>query len=128
MGNFWSVEREIRCARYFRKLDWCWCSFLDIGDLVYANVAGSDIIVLNSIEAATSVLDNKGAIYSDRPSAYFIGTMVGFSEGTTLLNEGPRLKEQRKLFSQWLGNKSTFEHFIPTIEARIRRCLCQLID
>lgn len=36
-------------------------------DIIYVNLLGQPVIVLNSMKSATDLLDKKGAIYSDRP-------------------------------------------------------------
>jgi hypothetical protein len=37
------------------------------GDIVYLNVLGQPIVVINSLEAAAEILDRRANIYSDRP-------------------------------------------------------------
>jgi hypothetical protein len=37
------------------------------GDIVHINVAGQDIVVLNSHKVAADLLDRRGPIYSNRP-------------------------------------------------------------
>jgi hypothetical protein len=37
------------------------------GDLIYLNVAGQSIVVLNSQRIAEDLLDRRARIYSDRP-------------------------------------------------------------
>jgi hypothetical protein len=39
----------------------------DYGDVVHVNMLGQHLIILNSIEAANELLDQRSAIYSDRP-------------------------------------------------------------
>jgi hypothetical protein len=36
-------------------------------DIIYVNLLGQPVIVLNSVKSAVDLLDKKGAIYSDRP-------------------------------------------------------------
>ena len=45
------------------------------GDVIYTSLFGRPVIVLNSIEAARDLLDNKGSIYSDRPLAVVFNEM-----------------------------------------------------
>ena len=42
--------------------------FIFSGDIVYLNVLGQPIVILNSKEAITDLLDVRGGIYSDRPT------------------------------------------------------------
>lgn len=37
------------------------------GDVIHLRVLGRDIIVLNSVQAATDLFDKRGGLYSDRP-------------------------------------------------------------
>ena len=37
------------------------------GDLIYLNVAGQPIVVINSPKVGVALLDRRAAIYSDRP-------------------------------------------------------------
>ena len=41
-------------------------SFLP-GDLIYLNVAGEPVVVINSPKVGVALLDRRAAIYSDRP-------------------------------------------------------------
>lgn len=41
-------------------------------DIVYLNVLGSHIVVINSFEAARDLLDRKGVLYSSRPRLVMI--------------------------------------------------------
>ena len=39
-----------------------------LGDVIHLRVLGRDIIVLNSVQAATDLFDKRGGLYSDRPN------------------------------------------------------------
>lgn len=39
-----------------------------IGDIIYLNLAGQPVIVLNSLKAAADILDRRAGLTSDRPS------------------------------------------------------------
>src|ERR1700761_7663889 len=39
-----------------------------LGDIIYLNILGQPIVVLNSKEAIADLLDTRGSIYSDRPT------------------------------------------------------------
>ena len=39
------------------------------GDVVYLNVLGQPMVVLNSLQAAQDLLDKRSANYSDRPDS-----------------------------------------------------------
>ena len=46
-------------------------------DILYSNLMGSDIIVLNSFEAATELLDKRSRIYSSRYASLIIHSKDG---------------------------------------------------
>lgn len=39
-----------------------------LGDVIHLKVLGRDIIVLNSVQAATDLLEKRSGLYSDRPN------------------------------------------------------------
>lgn len=45
------------------------------GPLVYLELLGQPILVLNTREAATDLLEKRSHIYSDRPRLYMAGDM-----------------------------------------------------
>jgi cytochrome P450 len=98
------------------------------GDIIHLEITGTHIVVLNTLESASALLDAKGSIYSDRFSPYFIGTMVGYKNATTLIDDGPRLKEHRRHIMQSLGSKTAAQRFAPMAENWTCRFLCQLLD
>ena len=38
-----------------------------LGDIIYLNVAGQPVVILNSQKVAADLLDRRAGIYSDRP-------------------------------------------------------------
>lgn len=47
------------------------------GPLTFVRVPGSNILVINSYEAATDLLDKRGTRYADRPRMVMMGEMIG---------------------------------------------------
>jgi hypothetical protein len=46
------------------------------GDLIYLNIAGQSIMILNSQKVAADLLDRRSAIYSDRPLFVVAGELM----------------------------------------------------
>ncbi|OSD02067.1 cytochrome P450 [Trametes coccinea BRFM310] len=46
------------------------------GPVVHIKLFGQDVIVLNTLKAATDLLDKRAAIYSSRPQFYIVGQML----------------------------------------------------
>ena len=47
------------------------------GDLIYLNVAGQPVVIINSPEVGVALLDRRAAIYSDRPRNIVTSIMTG---------------------------------------------------
>jgi cytochrome P450 len=88
------------------------------GDIVYANVFGTHMIILNSFEALSEVMLQKGATCSDRPHLHFLNEIVGWRDSMVMLQDGPHLKEQRRLFVQAIGTKAALQRFASIQEER----------
>ncbi|KIY53510.1 cytochrome P450 [Fistulina hepatica ATCC 64428] len=65
-------------------------------NILYFNILGQDVIVLNSRQAAIDLLDKRGAIYCDRPN-FVLFEEMGFSGTLTFLRWGPRFQMHRKI-------------------------------
>ncbi|KAG8956971.1 hypothetical protein FRC00_004648 [Tulasnella sp. 408] len=47
------------------------------GPMTFVKVPGSNILIINSYEAATDLLDKRGTLYADRPRMVMMGEMIG---------------------------------------------------
>lgn len=119
------------------------------GPLVYLSVFGQPILIINSQEAATDLLEKRAAIYSDRPRlvmavelsgnhiARFLPLLlhwspipffVGFSFSTVLMRHGSIHKMFRKLLSQALHPRVVQQDFAPLQERLTRHLVKALLD
>jgi cytochrome P450 len=108
------VRREMTDATYFQ------------GDLIYLNVLGSPILVINSYETAIEMLDRKGLIYSNRPVLVMAG-LSGYHDGTVLMPYGPRYRNSRKLMQQYMGTKALTARFSNVFEEEMRRMVRRVL-
>ncbi|KAH7928413.1 cytochrome P450 [Leucogyrophana mollusca] len=69
------------------------------GDLVYSRLFNQDIIVVNSEEVASALLDQRSHIYSDRPELV-TNELLGLSFNSVFLRYGPKWRFHRRLFHQ----------------------------
>ena len=53
------------------------------GDVVYLEVLGKPMLILNSMDAVNDLLDKRGDIYSCRPTLTMGGELVGFDQVTS---------------------------------------------
>ncbi|KAI0602573.1 cytochrome p450 monooxygenase [Biscogniauxia sp. FL1348] len=66
-------------------------------DVIYTEVMGQPMVCLNSFEAATELLDRRGANYCDRPR-FKLFEVMGWGLTLTFLRWGPQFKLHRRLF------------------------------
>ncbi|KAJ7656553.1 cytochrome P450 [Mycena rosella] len=76
-----------------------------IGDIVYADVLGQPLVVLNSDKIAMELLDRRSAIYSDRPTMVsFVYSSPrassGYGQPFVLQPYGDNWRQQRKIAAQ----------------------------
>ncbi|KAK1226584.1 hypothetical protein PQX77_010424 [Marasmius sp. AFHP31] len=77
-------------------------------DILYLNVAGTNILVLNSYEACWDLLERRSSIYSSRPRFPMVVELMGWDGDFILLPYGNLWKNCRRLFHQELPlNKSS---------------------
>ena len=75
------------------------------GDIVYVNVFCKSLVILNSAKQATSMLDMKSSIYSDRLNTQMGGELVGWNKSLPGLPYGRQSREQRRYIHQSVGSK-----------------------
>ncbi|OJA18167.1 hypothetical protein AZE42_08807 [Rhizopogon vesiculosus] len=71
------------------------------GNLIYSNVLGIDMIIINSETVARELLGKRSAIYSDRP-VIRTNELIGVDFNTGLLPYGETLQQHRKIYHQIL--------------------------
>jgi len=96
-------------------------------DIIYINLLGQPIIVLNSVKSAVDLLDKKGAAYSDRPpfillEAYcntypflkkwllIIISRLGFKNNLALTRDGLQFRKLRKAYGNFLSARSSLAY------------------
>ncbi|TFK41772.1 cytochrome P450 [Crucibulum laeve] len=95
LGNLLNVPSQFEWKTYER-----WGEEFG-SDILYLNVVGTPLIVLNSFEAANCLLDQRSAIYSSR---------MGWSWLMVFTPYGDVWKERRRLFQQYLHPNNTSLH------------------
>ena len=99
--------------------------------MLYLNVFGQPVIVVNSIEDARNLLDKRGHIYSSRPRSVYVREMcvtiidshtlirislalhisrIGLKNGLTMSPYGERLQTQRRMMQRTF-NSQTIKDF-----------------
>ncbi|KAF8193878.1 cytochrome P450, partial [Mycena galopus ATCC 62051] len=92
------------------------CALVDF-DIISLKIAGETIIVLNSLSAVDALLEDKSAIYSDRPSFPMLNDLVGFHWHFGFMRYGPRWKEHRRVLMQQFQPSAVLLHRPVELEA-----------
>jgi hypothetical protein len=100
---------------------------LSAGDISHIEVLGQHIMVVNSLEIAMDMLDNKSAIYSDRPILPVAGELIGWKNVMTLLPYGDRLRRHRKNFHSVIGTRAAMNVYSQVEEIETRRFLKRVL-
>ncbi|KAL0574364.1 hypothetical protein V5O48_007587 [Marasmius crinis-equi] len=88
------------------------------GDVMYLKCLGRDIIVLDSVEAATELLDKRGALHSCRPKMT-VYQLMGWTSALTLMQYGKRFIKHRRMLHDFLNQHKCLDYIpIQTEEAR----------
>jgi cytochrome P450 len=99
-----------------------------VGDMVHFDFAGTHLLIVNTVEAANSIMHGKGANYSDRPFMPFMRDLVGWGSTTVMSNDGPEFREHRRLFANALGTKASLKRFDSMVEGHTKQFLRRLMD
>jgi hypothetical protein len=101
--------------------------YLHIGDVIYIDVLGQEMIILNTSKAAVDLFDKRSVNYSDRPAFTMCGEIVGWNRSLPLLRYGPRLREFRKYLSRFIGTRASIERFTPLQEKETAKFLARVM-
>ncbi|KAJ7268514.1 cytochrome P450 [Mycena rebaudengoi] len=121
LGNILNVPTS-RQWLWFRELSRKFNS-----DIISLDLMGRTVIVLNSPCAAKELLDNRSAIYSDRPVLTMANDLIGFSWALSTMRYGRRWKVHRAALLKHLQPSATSFHHPFELEAA-RGLLQRLLD
>ncbi|KAF8885538.1 cytochrome P450 [Gymnopilus junonius] len=96
------------------------------GSVVHLHVLGSNMIVLNSAQAAFDLLDKRSAIYSDRAHSDVL-MLMGWSHHLAFLRYGKRFHKHRKLLNEYFSHEKC-ESYLPVQALEARRLLGNLLS
>ncbi|KAJ7206267.1 cytochrome P450 [Mycena pura] len=79
------------------------------GDVVYLELPGKSIVLLDSLQAAEDLLDKRSAIYSDRPP-FTLYEMFGWMPAVSFLPYGKQFTTHRQMHHSYLNRMKVVEH------------------
>ncbi|PPQ83215.1 Dimethyltryptamine 4-hydroxylase (PsiH) [Psilocybe cyanescens] len=88
-----------------------WLTFLQWGrdyqtDILYVDAGGSEMIILNSLEAITDLLEKRGSIYSGRLESTMVNELMGWEFDLGFITYGERWREERRMFAKEFSEKN----------------------
>ncbi|CUA67074.1 Fumitremorgin C synthase [Rhizoctonia solani] len=89
-----------------------WCKELN-SDIISLTILGQTIIILNSVDAATDLLDQRWTVYSDRPYLRVVCDphLFDWGGGIVMLPYGLKWKKQRRIMHEVLKPSVNFRNF-----------------
>ncbi|GJE96382.1 cytochrome P450 [Phanerochaete sordida] len=97
LGNLLDMPDNPSWTTYIR-----WGEKYD-SDILRLEVLGSNIIIVNSLEAANDLLDKRSAIYSDRPDMPMLNDLCGFGWNVAFRHYDDSWRNGRRVFQHELG-------------------------
>ncbi|KAI0827782.1 cytochrome P450 [Trametes gibbosa] len=119
LGNLFDIPR-----RSAWKVFAAWSQ--QYGDVIHLSVLGRSIIILNSVEATTDLLEGRFGIYSDRPD-FPLMDMVGHHWNFGLMPYGKQGRDLRRLFSSKYTSSASLRTFYDAQRATMSRLLQNLL-
>lgn len=99
------------------------------GDLAYANVLGTGIMVLNSPSIAKALFHDRRAIYSNRVYKRFLIDIVGYGKSPIMCNaDHPYFKPSHRLMHSAVGSRAALDGFVPLLHHEARRFVLRVVD
>ncbi|KAL1945436.1 hypothetical protein VTO73DRAFT_2287 [Trametes versicolor] len=120
LGNLFDIPRQSAWKTFA-----AWSK--EYGDVVHLRVLGRPIILLNSAEATTDLLENRFGIYSDRPD-FPLMNLVGHDKWNFgFMPYGKQWRALRRLFSSKYASPAALQIFYDSHRATMGRLLQNLM-
>ncbi|KAL4260095.1 cytochrome P450 monooxygenase, partial [Pleurotus pulmonarius] len=104
VGNLFDIPSELQCEKYFE-----WSKKYN-SDIIYLNVLGSPIVVLNSYKAVNDLLSARSSLYSDRPVSLMLNELLGWGQLLSFLPYGQVWRTRRRAFWQEFNPQRAYNH------------------
>ncbi|EEB98550.1 hypothetical protein MPER_01919, partial [Moniliophthora perniciosa FA553] len=95
-------------------------------DIIYLNVAGTPIVILNSFEASFELMEKRSSVYASRPKLPML-ELMGWDRDFVMMEYGKDWKMHRKLFVQEFPQAETRKHDSPIVKGN-RRLLANILN
>ncbi|KAF9522294.1 cytochrome P450 [Crepidotus variabilis] len=119
LGNVFQIPDSFEWITYHK-----WSKQLET-DILYLNVAGQAMIVLDTAQVASDLLDKRSSIYSSRPRFPMLNELSGGTFNTGTMKYG--MRQHRQLFHQYFGPNSP-SNYKPHVTRAARNLLNKVLD
>ena len=123
-GDQWG--KIVHCTLYI-TID-AYTVSLMAGEIMSVNLLGQRMVILNSAEFASELLEKRSAIYSDRPTLTMSGELVGWKNSLGLVRYNDKFREYRRFISHKMGTKSLVQEFYQLEEMETRRFIQRVLQ
>ncbi|KAF9015058.1 cytochrome P450 [Cyathus striatus] len=93
IGNIYDMPHEYPWLKY---MEWS----KQYGDIIYMNMFGTDTIVLNSLKAASDLLEKRSGSYADRPDMVMANELMEWDWDFAHMRYSEWWRRHRKVFHQ----------------------------
>ncbi|KAJ3512409.1 hypothetical protein NLJ89_g3543 [Agrocybe chaxingu] len=121
-GNLFDMPSSFEWEVFHR-----WSKQYD-SEIIHLSVPGTSFIILDSLKAATDLLEKRSSIYSSRPKFTVLNKVMGFSWLLPFMPYGPLWKERRRALSRYFHPTNDKLHKSVEIEYTGRLLLLLLED
>ncbi|KAI0920701.1 hypothetical protein AcW1_002368 [Taiwanofungus camphoratus] len=104
LGNIYDVPKTHEWLAYQQ-----WARDFD-SDVIYLNLCGTPVVVVNSTEAAFELFERRSSLYSDRPRMTMLNDLVGCDWHFVFMAYGDRWRERRRIFHQHFHAAASLQH------------------
>ncbi|KAF8219321.1 cytochrome P450 [Tricholoma matsutake] len=94
IGNLLDMPSTFEWVTYHK-----WCKEFD-SDIIHLNVAGTSLVVLDTSEATTELLERRSSIYSDRARMPMLNELMGWNFNFGFMRYGKYLRQHRRVMHQ----------------------------
>ncbi|KAF9522916.1 cytochrome P450 [Crepidotus variabilis] len=88
-------------------------------DILYLEMMGQSIIILDSHKAASDLLEKRSTIYSSRPPFTFLNELVGTTYQTATMKYGETWRLHRRLSHAFFGPNTPLNYKPPSVRATL---------
>ncbi|PPQ74562.1 hypothetical protein CVT24_004354 [Panaeolus cyanescens] len=121
LGNLLQLPKSVEWQRYHEMSQ-------ELGtDILYLNVTGTSIVILDTLDAATEVFEKNWAEFSDRPHLPMAGDLMGWGTSFPYKNYGESWRLDRRIFHHEM-NAVPAKRFRPSQATACKRLLNRLMD